>query len=557
MQQNKNNVLPFFIFLFFLIFLGFLIYNFIEENKKANITNIEEKNYSVLRNFSEINIGNENITKNETENKISNIGKNVSSNLTKKHNYDSIYCFSVLSPKKKSWEDIWLYDEYIPPVYYYGNNSYFSWVDFHFSYFPLEHYLFDGYYTFDRGCGCSAMIPIEIKNEENLKIYGINIINMPEGHCKCDLAVGLDGMMGFKNTKSNSGNLYFIDVGYWMGSQPPQPTMWEKHSSVPDINKNKISDFSFEWEFDEKEKKKILKYFELWGLEGKEKIFKSKDNKSLIIGDRFIVDLDKNFATLKVSLPHEYLIGNYINNTEETLKFLESVDGGKYNGYLSNPQTEWLNDSMLFVKTDMLIFIIEVEKHKITLKKFKNVYRFSVKKEDNKTKIYAEMNIGTYINEYSEKIEDICFYSEENKGKIEFGTEELCWELNENISDMEQVSFEAGENAKFVPFDIIKKDDEVKVFALLIFCEPSLLYENNCNNMTKNYTLSTSFPFKNNYKKINLTILKILPEETYYYYHGNRFYPETENLKDTVGVEIREIRRIEKIERIINRVVAN
>jgi len=424
MQQNKNNVLPFFIFLFFLIFLGFLIYNFIEENKKANITNIESKNYSensVLRNFSEINVKNENITKNETENKISNIGKNVS-NLTKKH-YTSTYCFSVLSSKKKSWEDIWLYDEYIPPVYYYGNNSYFSWVDFHFSYFPLEHYLFDGYYTFDRGCGCSAMIPVEIKNEENLKIYGINIINIPEGHCKCDLAIGLNGMMGFKNTKSNIGNLYFMDVGYWMGSRPSQPTMWKKYSSVPDINKNKISDFSFEWEFDEKEKKKILKYFELWGLEGKEKIFKSKDNKSLIIGDRFILDLDKNFATLKVSLHHEDLIGNYINNTDEILKFLESVDSGKYKEYLTNPQIEWLNESMLFVKTDMLRFIIEVEKDKIMLKKFKNVYRFPVKKEGNKTKIYAEMNIETYINEYineyCEKIEDICFYSEEIKAKLD------------------------------------------------------------------------------------------------------------------------------------------
>ncbi len=563
MQQNKNNVLPFVVFLF-LIFLGFLIYNFIEEDKKANITNIEdknysEKNYSVLQNLSEINkgngnTGNGNITKNknETENKTSNIGKNVGSNLTEKQNYTSIYCFSVLSPKKKLLEDIEPYDEYIPPMYYYGNNSYFSWTDFHSSYFPLEHYLFDSYYTFGHGCGCSAMLPVEIKNEENLKIYGINIINIPEGHCKCDLAVGLDGTMGFKNTKSNSGNLYFMEVGYWIGSRPPQPAMWEKYISIPNINKNKISDFSFEWEFDEKEKKRILKYFELWGLEGKEKIFKSKDNKSLIIGDRFIVDLDKNFATLKASLPREDLIGNYINNTNEILKFLESVDGRKYKGYLSNPQTEWLNESVLFVKTDMLTFIIEVEKHKITLKKFKNVYRFSVKKEDNKTKIYAKMNIGTHINECCEKIEDICFYSEDNKGKIGFGMEELYWELNENISDREQVSFEAGENAKFIPFDTIKKDDEVKIFALLTFCDPSSLYENNCNNITKNYTLSVSFPFKNNYKKINFTILKILPEETSYYYHGNRFYPETENLKDMAGVEIRKVGKIEEIERIIN-----
>jgi len=564
MVQNKSNVLPFFIFLFFLIFLGFFIYNFIEENKKTNITNIEEKNYTILPNFLEINIKNENITenKNETKNEILNIEKNNSSNLTKKDNYTSTYCFSVLSPKKDAWESIWLHNEYIPPRYYYGNNSYFSWTDFHSSYFPLHHYLFDGYYTFEHGCGCSAMIPVEIKNEENLKIYGINIGNIPEGHCKCDLAVAIQGIISFKNTKSNIGNLYFVDVGYWMGSRPPQPTTWEKHSYAPNINKNKISDFSFEWEFDEKEKKKILKYFELWGLEGKEKIFKSKDNKSIIIGDKFIIDLDENFATLKASLPYENLIENYTNNTDEILKFLESIDGGKYKEYLTDPQIEWLNESMLFIKTDMLIFIIEVENHKIMVKKFKNVYRFSVKKEDNKTKIYAEMNIETYIYEYiyeyCEKIEDICFYSGENNGKIGFGTEELYWELNENISykntsDKEKVSFEAGENAKFVPFDIIKKDDAVGVFALLTFCDPSLLYENNCNNITKNYTLSISFPFKNNYKKINLTILKILPEETYYYYYSNRFYPESENLKEGNGVEIRKIRRIEKIEKIINK----
>jgi len=286
MEKIKSGwIIVFFLFVF-LFFIIFFINNF--ENEKdmtKNETFINVKNVSDVKNVS-TNILMDN--KSEEIVLIKNKSKKEEKNESKKEKFQ--YCVSIIKPKYYIYYEENSLPELcrLPYAIYFGNNSYFSWYNFPCGIYLFPHLstyiksMFDEYFSASGSYLTSSFIPFEIKEDDGkLEVYLLQSdFGSFNGSIKyypfCSLPIGTFNPFfvrlnkNFENLSFHAYDLYIR--GSYYSFKPSLETSTKK------LNKTNKKPFSFKWNLDEDEKKKLMKYVrEEWNVKG-DNIIKSKDN---------------------------------------------------------------------------------------------------------------------------------------------------------------------------------------------------------------------------------------------------------------------------------------
>lgn len=310
--------------------------------------------------------------------------------------------------------------------------------------------------------------------------------------------------------------------------------------------------------------------------EGNKKILKTKDNKNIVVGDTYLIELRENEAVLKRTATRYR--APMINLSENM--------GGEYiktflnrHGYENSEiiKMELLDDEILFVNmevkfednsTNVLPYLLvnnDVENTSY-IYGFIDISKFEVRNESGEIKIYEFETPYQYIDAFYTRNYTICFgYSDDGKeGDIKFGNKTINWGIKESIENEScenntlKITLEGGKDIRFFPFLITKKiideENETLIYGILIPCNLSEIYSleletrekmdniqavlfhdglsfssmfkiatiyfkknifRECND-TKKYTLK--FKFSENFNKedidkIKVIITKILPED--------------------------------------------
>ncbi|PKP58092.1 MAG: hypothetical protein CVT88_07905 [Candidatus Altiarchaeales archaeon HGW-Altiarchaeales-1] len=427
-------------------------------------------------------------------------------------NYNYTRCIDLLSSKESvrtGGVGIIGIDEFAWSTY--GNNSYFSWVN-----------VPDGL-SAPREYGCKGAraissygIPLEAINIDNsINAYEINIFEFPLKKYE-DVERG-----HYQLLNESVENLYRISLQRLCTNKNDDVSWYLDtfYSSKPEHIKERPK-FSFKWNFDENDKKKILDYINLLM---NVKFLKDNDNESL-----FIVPNIENENNSRHALLHTVMIG--LQGNEAVLKHprtgivkplinLSKIADKEILNSLGFSKCEIIkisplgnNTSFIRVKynngviVDYLVTNIKRDEELMKYEEyskysgeyvsyiieFTDISKFEVKNESGEIKIYEFENPEQYIDAFYTKDSHICFeYSDNGKeGKINLENKTIDWEIKKGIENEScenntlKIRLEGGENIRFFSFLITKNITKEKnetinetiIYGILSPCNLSEFY---------------------------------------------------------------------------------